>query len=686
MGVPKFVGSISRSSKYRRAFVNTIPRKVSSFSLDANGMIHTAMSIVYGYGDYENPRVSAQVKKKSLEKQYELVFLAFVELLEFAIKETKPHHTLVVAVDGPAVLGKLQQQRGRRYRSAVLTKADSHDTSIVTPGTKFMREFDAFFKNWIPKNRHKLPPKVIYSSHLVPGEGEHKIMELFRQGDEFVEDGAHLLYGLDADLVFLSLMSPLNNIVLVRENLTKVILIDVLRELLIREAPAELKNTAVQDYVALMFMLGNDFLPHGPTHDSMYEIIETWTQAYYEVLEPLTSQVDEFFVINFEVLPKIIEKFYRTEINLLSLEAQHAENDTQRFPNRFAEIATNNDQRVFDYGNFRRAWYFNAIGEKTNNETLLERFAGASRLPGVEDIEAMCLKFIEGMAWCFRYYQTTDVNSRWFYPYHHAPLMIDLMRVLNNPLVVETGETYHEAMAGEDYTNSVLGYGALEQLLAVIPSSSRKVSIPRVLHPLLLRTNSPIIDTFPVGIVVEFDGIEKKDTHFGVPIFPFIDIERTIAAVDLLDLGEDVLKNWKDKKTIFYQPNARQHAVYQQTILRVSPSTSSSPLQRGGSSRGAPRGSRGQRGGSSQGPRGPRGESSRGRGGPRGQRGSRGQRGGRGSSRDKPRGSRGVQKGSRESQRSPQSEAGPSGSSGPSRGVPRGRGRVSKFRGLKRRT
>lgn len=62
---------------------------------------------------------------------------------------------------------------------------------------------------------------VIYSNAWVPGEGEHKLIEFIknqRQFEDYDPNISHCIYGADADLIFLGLITHEPNFYILRES------------------------------------------------------------------------------------------------------------------------------------------------------------------------------------------------------------------------------------------------------------------------------------------------------------------------------------------------------------------------------------------------------------------------------------------------------------------------------------
>ena len=165
----------------------------------------------------------------------------------------RPKKVLYMAVDGPAPRAKMNQQRMRRFRAAKDSANDiykkywkareegdhetaekfldpdykkNHDSNVITPGTPFFQRLSAHLREFIKRMQESDPLwreiYVILSDASVPGEGEHKIMDFVRSQrlqPYYDPNMRHVIYGLDADLIFLGLASHEQYFTIMRENI-----------------------------------------------------------------------------------------------------------------------------------------------------------------------------------------------------------------------------------------------------------------------------------------------------------------------------------------------------------------------------------------------------------------------------------------------------------------------------------
>lgn len=508
--------------------MRSVPRLVSSLSIDMNGLIHKAAQKTYAYGDYFDlgkRKTLAKLNPEMLE--YELLNNIGAMLLE-TLAAVNPTDLLVMAVDGVAPVAKMDQQRKRRFRAS-LNNDSLFNTNKITPGTELMFKIDSYLENWISSNRTQLPPHVIYSSHMVPGEGEHKIFQFMREGrynvplnkfelahtsfddESYIEQGAHVIHGLDADLIMLSLLAPLDNIYLMREDIADVICIDNLK------AVIQAEDIDLHTFVLISFLIGNDFLPHQPALEDIgyaFDLILSLASGIH--LVNLGS-------IDWRVFSSFIERAAKEEKRLLEREISRS----VMYPSPILDRATVKKKTISSGGQkhsvelnfdlFVTLWHRHVLGPHGDTEVAAK--LGVYMLPiSRRRIERMVHQYLDGLDWILRYYQggLGAIDPRWYYPHHYTPLLTDLAEYIATytprPQKLTVG----------------LPYNVIHQLLAVLPSSSQDLIPEEARH--LMNLDSPIIDMYPVGFEIDYGG--KNAEYQGVALIPHVDMSRIVDAVE----------------------------------------------------------------------------------------------------------------------------------------------------------
>lgn len=238
------------------------------------------------------------------------MYAAIFAYIEHLFELIKPKGVFYMAIDGVAPRAKMNQQRARRFRTAyeaevkmkeaiengdTIPKEDPFDSNCITPGTEFMSKLTNNLKYFIHKkiseDSNWANVEVILSGHEVPGEGEHKIMEYIRSVrsvDSYDPNLRHCIYGLDADLIMLGLVSHDPHFAILREEVTfgprsskqlelheqkfYLLHLSLVREYLQIEFESLQEDLSFQyefdrvldDFILIMYVLGNDFLPNLP--------------------------------------------------------------------------------------------------------------------------------------------------------------------------------------------------------------------------------------------------------------------------------------------------------------------------------------------------------------------------------------------------------------------------------------
>lgn len=562
-------------ARYKRILLNKYPENVSSLAIDMNSLIHPVLQLVYSYGDGKSESRSQFIKGISKDELFEQFFQVFSTFLINLISRTRPTDMLIFAVDGVPPEAKIAQQRQRRFLEGSIKEEDEEeeykeedrtkfDGNSVSPGTDFMIKLNKRIDKWIQANNNsegiQFPPRIIYSNHLVPGEGEHKILEIYRNpenlkfdkklnGSEKVMTGAHLVYGNDADLLLLLMLLPINNIVNIRpmnfderENAmwvrTEIVDIKSLRigiEKDLKNGEFQdngIKNNAVNDFVAMMSLLGNDFMPGIFAFRDIKSAIKVMVFTYLQVGKPLTMLGDDctYKDFNWNTLNEILSNIgfrdpleenqttYEEELLNILVNSKFV-HESEILNN--SKIPSDDEYKVV-YNTFRTYWYQNSLQSKNRENDNRFRKIMKTDISG-EDITDMCIDYLTTMAWVYRYYQGADksINKHWVYRRFYAPLMSDLSDVAYELSGTEQLKIY------KPIENSYW-ISPAHLLLAILPPKSMSL-IPRELRKFVYDKNSPIFYLYPRQFRIEYEGFFRD--HQNTPIIPFVNMEDIIGTV-----------------------------------------------------------------------------------------------------------------------------------------------------------
>ncbi|XP_078061796.1 5'-3' exoribonuclease 1 isoform X10 [Mustelus asterias] len=343
MGVPKFYRWISERYPCLSQVVkeHQIP-EFDNLYLDMNGIIHQC----------SHPNDEDVHFRISEEKIIADIF-HYVEVL---FRIIKPKKVFFMAVDGVAPRAKMNQQRGRRFRSAkeaeekikkALEKGETlptearFDSNCITPGTAFMarlHEHLKYFINLKISTEKSWEGVAVYlSGHETPGEGEHKIMEFIRAETtkpDHDPNTRHCLYGLDADLIMLGLTSHEPNFSLLREEVRfggrksqrritaveettfHLLHLSLMREYIDYEFSSVRDKICfeydleriIDDWILMGFLVGNDFIPHLPHLHINHDALPLLYKTYTEVLPNLGGYINEGGTLNLEHFEKYLVK------------------------------------------------------------------------------------------------------------------------------------------------------------------------------------------------------------------------------------------------------------------------------------------------------------------------------------------------------------------------------------------
>jgi 5'-3' exonuclease len=323
------------------------------------------------------------------------------------------------------------------------------NTSAITPGTEFMSKLAHCIEYEFKHSERKYNCKdVLVSTANDVGEGEHKLFQHLRDND-FKNDSV-AVYGLDADLIMLSIfhLKYCKNVYVFREApefMKSSIAIDTnikpntkeLWGLDIAQLGRSISNDMacsfpdnhrMYDYVFLCFFLGNDFLPHFPAMNIRTHGIQGLLDIYRLCIGNFP---DRFLIsrtngsISWKHVGIFVSEVAKKEHEFLMNEYFVRDKfDKRRFPETTPlekEDALLNTPVIYraeekyicpSEANWEKRYYKTLFDSKTPHDSIKE----------------ICINYLEGLEWVYKYYTNSCPDWRWKYKHHYPPLFADLCK------------------------------------------------------------------------------------------------------------------------------------------------------------------------------------------------------------------------------------------------------------------
>lgn len=497
-----------------------------------------------------------------------------------------------MAIDGVAPRAKMNQQRSRRFRSAkerseehqrlmredpmyAAADLDPFDSNCITPGTAFMQQLTVALKYFVA-SKITIDPlwanlRVVLSGAEAPGEGEHKIMAYIRaqrESKRMPPDTRHCVYGLDADLIMLALVTHEPHFFILREKVNfnfwrkksgprlateldmtvfgefELLSIGILREYLVEDLGADNNRNLpffdverlTDDFVFILMLIGNDFLPNLPTLDIADGTLDVLLHLYKRVLPIFNG----YLTFEGSINPSRLE-FFLAKLGLLEQDVLKAKKEME------ANASESRGRRAYRGKTFANVDLDILFGFHLMDPSLLQKpFTPAmlraetkalrqrlneSKLSQMkreyysdkfghdmlhDGIQNLAKRYVEGLSWTLKYYTEGCRMWRWFYPYHYAPLASDIADIADVLFRFDSNIVRQPP------------FRPIEQLMSVLPPRS-SWCLPKPYKALMMNANSPIRDFYPEDFQTDMNG--KRNDWEAVVLLPFVDEERLLAAI-----------------------------------------------------------------------------------------------------------------------------------------------------------
>lgn len=560
MGVKHFY--LWYRSRFQHCILQKPEKAVDNFAIDMNGLFHLCAQKVYQYGNYKK-RLLKEYPKPTMRQYCNEVCRKIEELRA----QVKPKKRFILCVDGIAGLAKMNQQRQRRFRAAQDMDANSplFNSNSITPGTEFMDLLNKHIHRYIKTMMEQSPEwqnlEIIFSNEKACGEGEHKIMKYIRNLNKPNESWC--VYGLDADLIMLGILLPVDYVYIFREmeyggfhfmdihnfrkELTQILKwgnSDDNRHSDDKKPAMFSSKSSINDFVLLCFIVGNDFLPTIPSMAILDGAIDLILESYrvngfenghLTKIHPKTkfitfrmSSLKNFFAMLSEHEIETLERKYNGPMDF--------------FPDPLVEqnLSRENDNQQYrlNFEKYRTDYYKKKFGFESE-----------------EDIKNLVHTYLRGMTWVINYYTMEIPDWLWYFPRLYAPFLRDIVKHIDSFRL----EAFEKNAPVDPFL----------QLLMVLPPRSYDL-LPKEFHLLMLSPDSVLKENFPDTF--ELDQAGKRKAWESIVVLPPVNIdhfkqEYMICKEQIRD--EYDIKRNRLGKTFSYIYNAETNMTNIQVVRNV---------------------------------------------------------------------------------------------------------------------
>jgi 5'-3' exonuclease len=575
MGVPGLFSSLIK--EYNNSETEIIKKNINNdlpnhFYLDFNCALYTAL--------YSNSGIKTE----------ESLIIHIIAYLESLCKIIPNMAFLYIAIDGCPPYAKVIQQKDRRHHSVCkknrtnkinqtfgsnidkTTINNDIDTNIFTPGTSFMYNLSRAIKNALNTSITFKNISIIFSDSTLCGEGEHKILHHIKLASHLAINGTdkeqHLygtehntiIYGLDGDLIFLSIILKLQNIYLFREaneygNLASIhegkkflfmdiaMLSDTIIESFKKYNPTinkdiivnpQIKYRFLDDYVFLCMLLGNDFMPKNHWYSIYENGIQKILSSYFQIynhsekflvdsnsLQINTEMLCDIWFLLKEKEPESIVKLFETRKKArIYIKSEMSERERQ--------------QMLTDFYPLQHLYIEKEI-EPTKPNWQNRYYKICFNMENIhENISMICQAYLKTLLFNFLYYFDECPSWDWFYPYAYSPTFSDVYEELlkhKNINATSTNKMF-QFKKSEPIEQQAL-------LFAVLPFASRSLIIAdasRKLNDPACHMNIYFPKKYSLNVAFH------RYYHECIPIIPRMDMDKIKKFMAQCRFTEDELR------------------------------------------------------------------------------------------------------------------------------------------------